>query len=364
MGDYVGKAAGERDVNIAESSPNRHIILSGISGSGKSMRTAELETKIVKDGGTVLEFDVNGTHSDVEAKYCNHISAVKDGLAVNFLDTTLVELGEETSANLVGYIMDTICPKAMRGARQKAAVREAIKFAIGHRNKFSTEMEAIAEGLKMQTGEAAAGAYDHLFPILEGEIFRKSVKTIREGVINIISLKGINPGTQKIIIEIMLNIIWRQMRIDGPNGKGFTLVIDEFQNLNLNQGSVLFQMLTEARKYNVRLILATQTLLTFSRKDLAVINQAAVRLFFRQNPSDAKHVAALIEPNHNEKWISELIRLPVGQAITLGELELCGRTLHRPIITHLGNSKYGRTLPGGATCDSETGAIAEVRSYR
>ena len=229
--------------------------------------------------------------------------------------------------------METLCPKQLRGACQLASVRRAIEFAIRYREKFSTDMEAIACGLKEQEDSAALGAYNHLCPILEGNIFRDSEKRILEHKVNVISLKGLNPKTQKRVVEIVLNVLWRQIRIEGSSGHRFTLVMDEFQNLDFSQTSVLFQMLTEARKYGVDLILATQTLAIFSKKELAVINQAATKLFFQQSAADLKKIADLIGSDDREKWISMLSRLRIGRAIAVGELEVGGRRLHQPIVT-------------------------------
>lgn len=333
----IGEIMGGKQVFIGRNAPNEHVILAGISGSGKSSRSKEMEEQIVKNGGTVIAIDINGTHPMVEDGICNFISAQEDGLNVTFLDTSLVESGKETMINLVQYVMETICPRQLRGALQLARVREAIQFAIQNKNRFSCEMEAIACGLKEQDEPAALGAYNHLCPILEGNIFRKSEKRIQKGKINIISLKGLNPKTQKQVVEILLSVLWRKMRTGAGVQGGFTLVLDEFQNLDLKQGSALFEMLTEARKYEVRLVLATQTLAIFHGRELAVINQAATRLFFQQTATDIKRIGEMIEPGHGDKWVSKIARLRIGEAIAVGSIEINGRVLDRPIITH---SKY------------------------
>lgn len=338
-GKYVGKITGGKEVCISRNSPNEHVVITGISGSGKSVRIADIERHIIKNGGTVLAFDINGTHQELEAGICNIISAQEDGLDVTFLDTSRLEEGKETMANLVDYIVETICPRELRGACQTAAVRKAVRFALENRGDFSCDMDAIAKGLSEQDEPAALGAYGHLCSILEGEIFRKSEKKIQEGKVNILSLKGLNPKTQKRVTEIMLSVLWRKMRIYGRSKQAVTLVVDEFQNLDFRSGSVLFQMLTEIRKYGVNLVLATQTLTTFTKSELAIINQAATKLYFQPSATDMKKVADLIETGHAEKWKHHLSRLHIGEAITVGELEVGGRRVPQPIITC---SEYGQ----------------------
>lgn len=254
---YIGSIVGGKDIGIGSSSPNRHIVITGISGSGKSVRIAEIEVRIISAGGTVVAFDINGTHSEMPEELCNVISVLADGLDVKFLDTSMIEQGRETQANLIDYVIETICPREMRGARQLASVRKAINIAIKERENFTCDIDAIAHGLSEQEEHAALGAYNHLCSILEGNIFRNSEKRIEENKINIISLQGLNPRTQKRIVEIMLNVLWRKMRIEGRGKERFTLVIDEFQNIDFRPGTALFQMLTEVRQYGVELLLAT-----------------------------------------------------------------------------------------------------------
>nr|WP_305138723.1 DUF87 domain-containing protein [uncultured Schaedlerella sp.] len=335
---YVGQIVGEKDVFIRKDSPNQHIIITGISGSGKSVRIADLESNIIEQGGTILAFDMDGTHLEISHDICHFISAQEDGLEIKLLDTTLVEAKKETTINLVQYIMETICPREMHGAVQLGIVRKAIQFAIHNRDRYVSDMEAILDGLKEQDGPAAVGAYNHLCPILESNIFRYSTKKIEANKVNIISLQGINPKTQKRVVEIMLSILWRKMRIEGTAKQRFTLVLDEFQNFDFQQGTILFQMLTEIRKYGVQLILSTQTLSIFNKRQLAVINQAATKLFFAHDVTDAKKMAGLIETKNKEKWTDELSHLKVGKAVTVGSLEIAGRPVNHPIIT---SSHYG-----------------------
>jgi len=342
--NYVGKIVSGKDVYIGQDSPNGHIIITGISGAGKSVRIADLEQHIIDSGGTIIALDMNGTHEKVDGEKCCYISALKNGLDIRFLDTTLVKTGKETMTNLLQYAMETLCPRQLRGACQLAAVRNALKYAIEHKKDYRTEMQAITYGLGMQDSPAAAGAYNHLCDILEGNIFRRSEKQFQEGKLNVVSLKGINPKTQKRIVEILLAVIWRKMRMSGEDRKQWTLVLDEFQNLAMEKDTVLFQMLTEARKYKLRLILATQTLTVFTKNELAVINQAAIKLFFRPGSSDMKSVAEFIEPGKRDKWITELSHLRIGQAITVGSLEICRRPVNQPIITSSEYETSGNSL--------------------
>ena len=185
QGSYVGQISCGANVYIGKDSPNQHVIITGKSGAGKSVRIADIEQKIIEQGGTILAFDMDGTHPKINDDFCQYISAQGDGLGIKLLDTTLVDAKKETMMNLVQYIMETICPREMHGAVQLGTVRKAIQFAIHNRDKYASEMEAILDGLNEQEGPAAVGAYNHLCSILEGDFFRNSTKKIEKNKINI-----------------------------------------------------------------------------------------------------------------------------------------------------------------------------------
>lgn len=342
---YVGKITGGAEVLIGNESPNKHVVISGMSGAGKSVRILDIERHILEQHGTIIALDINGTHADIGGPSCVHISAQEDGLDMRFLDTTFVESGRETRSNLVQYAVETLCPRQLRGACQLAAVYRAMDFAIENADDFDCEMDAIAYGLKEQDDAAAVGAYNHLRHILEGQIFRKSQKHIERGKRNVLSLQGLNPKTQKRVSEIVLAAIWRKLRIEGMHGTKFTLVLDEFQNLDLQKDTAFFQMLTESRKYGVNMILATQTLAIFSKKELAIIDQAAVKLYFRPSVSDVKTIAALIDARHYDRWCQKLSKLQIGQAVTVGDFEVKGRRIAQPILTYSECPEKSGVLP-------------------
>lgn len=59
---YVGNLQNGIKVRISSDSPNRSIVISGISGTGKSVRICDLENQIVAGGSTVIALDLDGSH--------------------------------------------------------------------------------------------------------------------------------------------------------------------------------------------------------------------------------------------------------------------------------------------------------------
>ena len=59
---YIGHIK-ETEVQIAQESMNSHVLITGMSGSGKSVRMIDIEVKAIKEGKTVLVLDKDGTHA-------------------------------------------------------------------------------------------------------------------------------------------------------------------------------------------------------------------------------------------------------------------------------------------------------------
>lgn len=328
----IGQLEEGTKVTIADDSPNEHIAIWGISGSGKSTRISEIMTDAISKGNTVVAFDLNGKDFRNMGDKLNRISAVEDGVNMSFLDNSSVEGGRETYANFISYLTDTFSSAYSMGVRQQGALRVAIEYAIQNRNKFQTEMEAIACGLSEQNSDVAGGVYNKMWGMLEGGVFRPSMKQVQDGKINVISLEHINPSTQKAVTEIILSYIWKDIKTAKDGNKKITLVIDEFQNLMFRKDAALLEMLRESRKYGVNLVLATQTAAGFSKQVMGAVNQTAIQLYFRTSAMDMKVIAEMIELQNSNLWLLKLKQLQVGQSIATGNLSVAGRQIHKPLI--------------------------------
>lgn len=340
----VGELKNGVPVYISERSPNQHISVFGVSGTGKSTRIREIVSDIICTGGTVIAFDINGEDFQEKEEYLHRISAVDEGMNLNFFDDFSVKNGLESYESFLAYFIDCIANVFGLGVRQAGAMREAAEFAIEHRVDFDTEMQALAEGLETQSSAVAQGVYNKIWNFLHCNVFRKSEKSIKKGAVNVISLKGLNPSTQREIIEIFLAYFWKMRRIVDTLREPTTIVIDEFQNLSLKKNSVLLEMLREARKYNVSLLLATQSNTGFSKEVMNAINQTAIQLYFRPTASEIKKIAEILEPQNSGHWILKLKMLKVGESVVIGNIIIAGKEMTKPIITysHFENSATNR----------------------
>lgn len=76
---YVGHVKGAK-VQVAQESMNSHVLITGMSGSGKSVRMTDIEMEAAREEKTVIVLDKDGTHYDIPESYKNVISVLADGL--------------------------------------------------------------------------------------------------------------------------------------------------------------------------------------------------------------------------------------------------------------------------------------------
>ena len=328
---YVGHVKGAK-VQVAQESMNSHVLITGMSGSGKSVRMTDIEVESIKDGKTVLVLDKDGTHYKLSKSYQNVISVLEDGLDFRLLEPIQAAESMEEKKVQVMYVADILASGQNLGDRQICCLRTAVEYAAEHKDKDATEMYTISRCLEEQKGNSAEGVRSRLWGILNGNLLRPSTKQIESGKINIISLAGINPKTQIQLTEIILSVVWRQLRYR-QFSEIDVVCIDEIQSLTLKKNSALFELLTESRKYGISLVLATQSLSVFNKKEIAALGQTAVKLYFHPSEQDIRSIAQQIDPVAYERVAMVLKNLRKGQALTVGDIEKAGHKIGGPIVT-------------------------------
>lgn len=339
---YIGKVMKDKDATISNMSPNKSIVISGISGSGKSERIKDIEKHLIQKGTTLMVMDFDDTHPFLEGDNINWISAVKDRLEIILLKPEMLYKSKEQLTNYIGNLAESLLTGTVYGDRQLGILRDALRNALKRRANYGSDFEAIIGELELMGTERAMGVKEKLWPVTSCNIFDPHGKKLVPGAINIISFSGINNQAKKAVVEILMRVFWLGIRSQYTEGReyGFKIpgdvvfVVDEFQNLGLQKTSTVFEMLREGRKYRISLILATQTLVPFSTQTMAAISQAAVRLYFRPATCDVMKIAKQINPNNVEKTNAMLKNLRIGEAIAVGDFEIAKRLMTRPIITY------------------------------
>lgn len=323
---------------------NKHMLLLGKSGSGKTVEAQKILSEIVRNGGTAIAFDLHQTlaadqifwkHKPVFDTYTNDLDVYKDGIQCNLLKPIACkDCAPEQDADMIEAVVDVLSRTFALQSRQQATLRTAIEFVVAE-NTYETEgMNAIGKALKNISTAVSETVAGKLHPLFMHNTFHAGNWPVKKGKLNILRISRFSLGTQEVIAELILSYIWR-LAVAGYFGQGgLYLFVDECQNLSLGKNSALTQILSEGRKFNVNLILATQIFsqenskLSMTQQRLA---QCGLILYFQPDASSVRTIAKMIEPYVANEWTKMLRFLKQGEFIATGTLNLNGRRVDQPL---------------------------------
>lgn len=339
---YLGTIGKEICKTSAEA-PNQSVCLTGLSGSGKTTRLNYIEHEYAKDEGIVIVLDLNMSHStdrifaDISKDYLsleNRITVLEDGIGDGLLQTLTPQNDANKFVLAVNAAVQALSSAQRMGVRQISALRRAVIEAMRLRKMVDTDAGALVLALAGQNDDATETVSEKLWTILHCNALKPATKAIQDGKINIIDFSGTDSITQVCLAEIYLSNLWQKVR--NPNDdikqKKIVIALDEFQNLSLQKDSILSVLLREGRKFGVSLLLATQTLEIFPPEVLAMLNQTATRLHFRQTQREARRIAKDVDITKIKEWSKVLTGLRVGEAIAVGNLCVNGVEIERPLL--------------------------------
>lgn len=330
--------------HIGKSAPNHSIVITGKSGTGKSCCGNKIELSAALDGNTVIVIDTSQNHQEeyllpqikeVYSSYVNRIDAVEDGLGLQFLHPLNFGERAETQENVISSVVDIFGSSLGFGSRQRTALRKIIITALLFKERWGISDEAaLFEAFDGYSHLAnAQDVKDRFDPLFSSGLFRSGTKQIQPGKINIIDLKGIEPRTATDMASIILAYVWRVANLKFPKElKKVILSLDEFQNIPLGKRSVLRTILREGRRFDLSVLLTTQTLETFPKEVNALLMQSATRLIFKPSDTEMWETAKLIDPENSTSWHNYLKNLQIGECVALGAKNVGGVEITRPII--------------------------------
>lgn len=339
---YVGDVNGQQ-CYISQFAPNASICMTGISGSGKTVRMQKIELDCVQNGATIIVFDLNQTHTESQIfasiyeeynLHINRIEAIKDGINLSFLTAIQGSQGEQESfVSLVNSAVNALTAGQNMGLQQIGVLRNAVMNAVKNRSHFQTDVEAIAYFLLQDDDARANAVYQRLWTVLNSGVLRSSEKAIQYGKVNILDFSGLDALTKSTLVEIVLSEMWRNTIMQGTKsqGTGLVLALDEFQLLSWKKSAVMRDILREGRRFGIKVVMATQTLEIFPKDVVSMLSQMANRLVFRPPTSETCRLAKMIDPKKSEMWSDQLNSLRVGESIGLGDFVVGGQEVGHPI---------------------------------
>jgi len=128
-----------------------------------------------------------------------------------------------------------------------------------------------------------------------------------------------NEDIRRLILEFLLWDLWDYTTRKGSVHKPFVSVFDECQVLSFKNTSPASRILTQGRKFGYSSWFITQFVRgQFDDGAIGILEQAATKLFFKPSDKDVEYVAKSIDPSNPKLWIQHIINLNKGQCIAKG----------------------------------------------
>lgn len=332
IGTYKGKAV-TMDMN---NSFNSHVAVIGVSGSGKSVQCQRMICSAVRQGGTVCAFDLHNTlaENQIFGNYqhffkenMREINADGNGIPCDILSP--IRYADGTMENPVDTIeaLVGILGQAFKfGCVQKAELRHAIQTVYNRHLFEEMGIAAIDATLSEIDGKKAGEIREKMFSLTAHNIFRSGGSLLEKGKLNVFRLSRYDLATQGIVTEILLSYLWRLANAEQFQKEKLFIFIDECQNLSSGKNSVLAQMLSEGRKFNISLILATQL---FKEGSMSAVQQrmtqCGLMLYFKPIANQVKATARLIDSSMESQWSNCLRQLGIGEFVAVGSFRVDGK---------------------------------------
>lgn len=305
-----------------------------MSGFGKTYAMQRLEENLALAGAEIIVLNYNSTHTRFQTdEAVIHWDVSKKGLPFPLFSAFKRPDGSredlfDVSESIVG-VFGSVYPLQ---SRQRAALRSAVRKTL-ERNGSQADFSKLAFYLENTGEEVPLSVFEKYAPLFEKIKFtRLKGNLLESGKILVLDMDKFTSQLQCFASELILAVLWRWFQLWGQYAKRpLYVVCDECQNLTFKKNSVLSQILREGRKFNMAVLLATQSLTTFSKEQVAVIMQAATQLYFHPAPSEARALARLTGAEDVREMEKKLMGLRRGECIAVGRFQVGSMVVEHPV---------------------------------
>lgn len=325
----LGKIPGtNRYAAISASALNKHILITGQSGSGKTFALKRLERNFASSGASVIILNFNATHTDILTENGIIVHDIKEaGLPLRFWSSSeshkLASEKAEAVAEIIGQIEGL-------GVNQKGELERAIRYGMSEASDRNVhEFPAVLKGLASSQSELSGKLFDRFYNAWRQIKSRPSEMRFTPGEIQLLDLSGFSLSLQKKLASYILALLWKHVQT-GENPPIF-VVCDEFQNIGISENSPFAQVLREGRKFGLSLLLATQSLNNFDPDEITLLQQAATKLYFRPVESELNDISHSIGIADREKSMILLKGLKQGECIATNSFSVGSIEINRPL---------------------------------
>ncbi len=318
---------------------NRHLLIFGTSGSGKTYGIQCLLAEMACTGlrSLIVDYTDGFLPTQVERRF-TQVANPKD----HFVYTERLPLNpfrrqrqvidpakpavEEGSFQVASRIESIFAAVFDMGDQQSAALIRSLQSGLDLDPGFS--LDKLLPRLREDSPQGESLA-NKLEPLIQAKPFREGVESAWDGMltsasnrVHVLQLRGLAREIQKLVTEFVLWDLWDYAQSTGGEGRPIPIVLDEIQNLDHSSDSPLDKMLREGRKFGVSLLLATQTTSQFNAEQRDRLFQAGHKLFFKPATTEIDRFAQILTQATSgiskAEWTQRLAKLEKGYCWSLG----------------------------------------------
>lgn len=333
---FLGEASNNTvEWDLANSS-NGHVAIIGAPGFGKSVLAQNIICNLAKNGVTSLCIDQHRTLSDSEIfpplraefeKYRNDIYA-EDGIPISLFSQLVFSDGSiERSEATVGAVCDMFIRTLKIPIDYRKTLIDAVEMVIAkdwYKSEGIKAMEMALEELGTKTARKLHERLRYIFlfnPLHEPKDDNDVM--IKEGMVNILHLSGLDLTSQELLTEMIATYVWRLGNAGEFVDKNFYFFIDECQNMHTGSNDPLALMISEGRKMGINLILATQMILQGTTNSVQQrLASCGLMIYFKPVANRVRLTAKMISDSDPDSWSTVLSDLGIGDFVAKGNLVL------------------------------------------
>ena len=321
---------------------NRHLFISGRSGTGKTYCIQCLLYELTKQGVPAIIFDyTDGFREDkLDPIFRNFLGerlkqkiVMFEKFDINPFKRQKISISgftkDEEDIDIARRIAETFKSVYSLGDQQFSNLYTATRNGL---EKFGDKMDfsILAQELEELGTKEAKTTLSKIQVFLDTKAFdnnsefswEKLIKS--DGDVFIVQLTGYTRDVQTLLTTLILWDIWNYARRFGSEDNPFVVVLDEAQNLDHSETSPSGYILTEGRKFGVSGWYATQFLKgQMDIDEIGRLQQAAQKIYFAPPETEIKDIARIIDSDAKEAkiWEEKLKFLGKGECVISGQMK-------------------------------------------
>ncbi len=333
---------------------NRHLLIFGTSGSGKTYAIQSLLTELAKQNqnSLVIDYTDGFLPEHLETELINKTNpknhyVFDEPLPINpfHRQEKMIIKGrpplQESFFNVASRVASIFnAVYSSMGEQQNPLLIKVLEDGLN--NDPSYTFNSLIQDLEVN-GDRGESIAAKLTPFIRSNPFTgdnpdswgEMLNNPKERV-QIIQLTAISRDIQRIITEFVLWDIYNYAQTHGSKDSPIPIILDEIQNLDHRADSPLDKLLREGRKFGISLILATQTINMFDKEQQSRLFLAGHKLFFAPAGKEVREFASLLRdsvPGSNlDEWIEKLNGLGKGECLSLGPARQDGGDLKNRVV--------------------------------